>query len=101
MSREVLIPEWMFEHFGERFMVAIQPDGTVSVDGGHSDSRGVAKAKELHQSIACIAKPPGTKWAMVTIEAIPEFTGKLNRGAIAELNKIAPAGAREKEGKRG
>lgn len=83
---QVLVPAWMFRHEGEYFMVGIEPDGRVRVDGGHSTPQGVANAVELHRSIACIAAPAQTLWCMVKVERIPALKAKVNKKAIRQLN---------------
>lgn len=52
------IPAWMFLHPGEHFMVAIQPDGRVDIDGGHSHPSGVAKAVRLREGIPLSGNQP-------------------------------------------
>jgi hypothetical protein len=94
--REVLIPAWIFDHYGDYFMIGIEPSGRVRIDGGHSTKQGVVDAKELHRSISAIAAPRDTLWAMVKIERIPERKARVNRRAIKTLNKVTrptPGGA--------
>jgi hypothetical protein len=77
---------WMLSQIGDKFMVGIEPDGRIRTDGGHSDEYGVAKAKRLHESISCIKPPVGTKWYMLTIDAIPDLNVTVNQDAINTLN---------------
>src|SRR6185369_10182326 len=68
---------WVFEQYGQYFMVGIEPNCRIRTDGGHSQPADVAQARKLHESIDVIRPPEGTKWAMVKIDRIPEFDGKL------------------------
>ena len=88
-TEQVALPSWMFGEngVGYRFLVLIRPDGTTSVDGGQSFGADVAKALHLHQSIAVIAPPAGTRALMLTVEEVPEFRGRVNNEAIATLNR--------------
>lgn len=83
------LPRWMFDQVGDRFLVAIEPNGTAHSDGGHSDPQDVAKARELFQRLVIIRPPEGTRYVMVTIEEVPPFTGRLNEEAVAWNNHVA------------
>lgn len=88
--KEILLPLWIFDHPGEYFLVGIEPDGRVRVDGGHSKPSGVATAKHLHESIEVIKPPNGTKFVMVKVDCVPDFRGSVNQDAIDILNKVKP-----------
>jgi hypothetical protein len=89
MLRELPIPEWIFNHPGSYYMIGIEPCGRVRVDGAHSETFGVAKAKHLHESIGIIQPPAGTRFFMVKVDEVPPFKGKVNQDAIDALNSIA------------
>lgn len=90
VPKDLLVPAWIFDHLGEYFMIGIEPDGRVRVDGGHSKPQGVAKAQRLHEAIAVIQPLAGTKFVMVKVEKIPAFKGGVNEAAINTLNQAAP-----------
>lgn len=88
--KHVDVPRWMFEKgIGQRFLAAIQPDGRVSIDGGHSDPQDVAKARVLFESLIVIRPPAGTHYVMVTVEEVPDFVGEVNNEMIAVNNRAA------------
>ena len=87
LGAKVPIPAWIFEHPGQYFMVGIEPDGRVRVDGGHRNPQSVAKAKRLHESIADIAAPAGTKFLMIKVDEIPTLRGSVNQEAIETINR--------------
>lgn len=70
------IPTWILGHPDSYFMIGIEPDGRIRIDGGHSSPKGVATAKKLHESIAVIKPPEGTVWRMIHVQEIPKQTGK-------------------------
>lgn len=80
------IPAWILNHPGEYYLLIIHPDGTTSADGGHASKAGVAKAKVLHESIAIIRPPAGSKYVMIKVDDVPEHKGRVNLNAIDMLN---------------
>jgi len=92
VADKIQFPKWVFEkiHAGcNKFLVCIEPNGEVSVDGCHSDAQGVAKAKKLYESIAVIRPPSGSLYAMITIEEVPALTkDTINHEAVATLNHM-------------
>jgi hypothetical protein len=90
MSETVAVPAWILEpkHHGEYFLLCLSPNG-VSVDGGHDKPAGVATARHLIESLACISKHPDRRYVMVRVMPMPEKRGKVNRKAIDALNAIA------------
>ena len=87
---KVSVPAWIFAETDRcnRFLLYITPEGKADVDGGHDDPADVAEAKHLFERIALLRKPEGTRWVMVTIEEVPEFTGRVNESALATLNRL-------------
>jgi len=74
------------------YLVGVMADDTLSyVDGSHGDPQDVAKACELYQQIGIYKGKLPERWVMVTVSPIPEITPKtkkkINRKAIAQLNK--------------
>ena len=95
-GREALaIPSSIFRAADDRadlYLLAIKPDGSVSLDGGHSTPQGVAKARKLFERIATIRPPEGTRYLMLTVQEAPAPGGDVNREAIATLNRSGPGG---------
>ncbi|MEN6537817.1 MAG: hypothetical protein ABFD89_29465 [Bryobacteraceae bacterium] len=87
--KDLLVPAYIFDEPRGYFMVAIEPDGRVRVDGVHSKPAGVAEAKRLYESLTAIKPPAGTKYLMVKVAEIPPFRGHVNQGAIDDLNAIS------------
>jgi hypothetical protein len=90
VTRRFSVPAWIFERTPAYFLLGLPPDSdVVDIDGGHSSPKGVAEAKHLRESIACIRPKPGTRFFMLKVEEVPEFKGKVNNSAIATLNEVA------------
>lgn len=83
----VSLPAWMLDRPNEFFLVAVEPDGTAHIDGGHSETGDVAKARHLFEHITVIRPPEGTKYVMVGVAEVPPFRGSVNEEAIRTLNK--------------
>ncbi len=84
--KKLAIDSFVFDHPGDYYLVQIRPDGEVRTDGGHSTPAGVAKARELIETIACIKPPEGTIYRMIKVEEVPKFKGRTNKSAISLLN---------------
>jgi hypothetical protein len=85
----VLVPKWLFEKVHpecNKFLLSIYDDDTADLDGCHDDAQGVAQAQHLIKRLGLGSKERRT--VMITVEEVPEFTGKVNEEAIATL---APA----------
>ncbi len=78
----------LFRHDGY-YLVVVQPDGKVSVDGSHSTPHGVTKAKKLYESISVIRPTEGSTFHMVRVLPVPDRPAKVNRKAIDTLNEMA------------
>jgi hypothetical protein len=87
---ELILPKWLFddEQLGQKWLLAIEPSGKTHTDGGHSSKGGVTKAKALFEAIGIIRPPAGTRYVMLTIEAVPEGKPRLNKSAITTLNSL-------------
>jgi hypothetical protein len=84
---EIKIAQWIFESNlkkSNRFLLSIDENGETSLDGGHSDPNGVAKALKLMKDIKIIAPSKSTKHYMITIEEVPEYNPKLDETGINE-----------------
>ncbi len=95
----VLVPKWLFEKVHpdcNKFLLSIFDDDTSDLDGCHDDAQGVAQAQTLIKRLGLGGKERRT--LMITVEEVPEFTGKVNEEAIATL---APAIKKYKNRKRG
>jgi hypothetical protein len=97
----VLVPKWLFDrHFRSsecnKFLLSIFDDDTSDLDGCHGDAQGVAKAKHLIERLGL--GPKERRTVMITVEEVPEFTGKVNEEAVATL---APVVKKYKNRKRG
>jgi len=95
----IMVPKYIFEkiHPGcNKFLLSIFDDDTSGIDGCHDDVQGVAGAKVLIARLGL--GPKERKSVMITIEEVPEFTGKHNEEAIATL---APVIKKYKNRKRG
>lgn len=73
------------------YLVGVMPDGSINyVDGSHSTPQGVAKARDLYQSIGLFKDMQPKRWAMVTVSNVPDITDKtmasINRDAISTIN---------------
>lgn len=88
---QTALPRWIFDHAGERFLVAIKPSGEATIDGGHTEPQDVAKARALFEALDVIRPPAGTQYVMLTVEAVPAFTGTLNHDAVSTNNHAAAA----------
>lgn len=88
MDKEIAVPAWIFDRIGDYFMVGIEPDGRVRIDGGHRGPDGVAKAVAMHKSIKAIQSPDGTRFIMVRIQEVPDRKVRLNQKAIDQLNDL-------------
>jgi hypothetical protein len=85
----VLVPKWLFEKAHptcNKFLLSINDQDVSDLDGCHDDAQGVAGAKVLIQRLGLGAKE--RRWVMVTVEEVPEFTGKHNEEAIATLAPV-------------
>ena len=95
----IMVPKFIFEKIYpdcNKFLLSIFDDDTSSIDGCHDDAQGVAGAKVLIARLGL--GPKERKNVMITIEEVPEFTGKHNEEAIATL---APVIKKYKNRKRG
>lgn len=92
MPRCAFLPAWIFEdkQIGQHFMLAVEPNGDVHVDGGHGDPADVAQARALYSKIARIRPPEGTRYLMLTVAAVPDVGTPINEAAVATINAIAP-----------
>jgi hypothetical protein len=90
VTPEITLPKWLFDEkqLGQKWMLAIEPNGKTHTDGGHSSKMDVAKAKALFEAIGIIRPPEGTRYVMLTIEAVPEGKPRLNKSAITTLNSL-------------
>lgn len=85
----VLVPAHVFEkvHPGcNKYLLSIFEDDTTSIDGCHEDAQGVASAKSLISRLGL--GPKDRRTVMITVEEVPEFTGKHNEEAIATLAPV-------------
>jgi len=87
----VLVPKWVFEKIHadcNKFLLSIFNDDTSDVDGCHDDAQGVAGAKVLISRLGLQSARGERKTVMITVEEVPEFTGKHNEEAIATLAPV-------------
>jgi hypothetical protein len=85
----VLVPKWLFEKIHpdcNKFLLSIYEDDRSDLDGCHSDAQGVAQAQTLIQRLGL--GPKERRTVMITVEEVPEFTGKVNEEAIATLAPV-------------
>ena len=95
----VLVPKWLFEKIHpecNKFLLSIYEDDRADLDGCHDNAQGVAQAQHLIKRLGLGSKERRT--VMITVEEVPEFTGKVNEDAIATL---APVIKRYKNKKKG
>jgi hypothetical protein len=84
-----LVPKHVFDEVHKdcnKYLLSIFEDDTTDVDGCHGDAQGVAKAKVLISRLGL--GPKERKSVMITVEVVPEFTGKVNEEAIATLAPV-------------
>lgn len=84
-----LVPKWVFDDVHadcNKYLLSIFEDDTTDVDGCHGDAQGVAKARTLIARLGL--GPKERKSVMITVEVVPEFTGKVNEEAIATLAPV-------------
>jgi hypothetical protein len=87
MMSDLSLPRWIFDPVkGPYYLLAIKPDGTVSVDGGHSTASGVVKARELFKALRCLRIPAGTEYVMLKVSSVPEKKTRINNQAVKQLN---------------
>jgi len=77
-----------------KWLVGLDSEGRlVDYDGGHDTEQEVAKALELRKQIRCINPEPGTRFIMLTVEEVPDFTGEdpINGEAVDACNIMSEA----------
>jgi hypothetical protein len=75
-----------------KWLVGVDEDGSLETyDGCHDTPQGVAKALELRKQIRCINPKLGTRFLMVTVEEVPDFTGEdpIDQEAIEACNLMS------------
>ena len=90
-QRPIDIPASVFTHTAppcNKFLLIIDDD-RVSIDGCHDDAQGVAGAKHLINAVGWARPSTKARYVMLTIEAVPAFTGEVDEKAIATLNHAA------------
>lgn len=95
----ILVPKWLVEKAHptcNRYLLSVDTQDVCDLDGCHDDAQGVASAKVLIQRLGLGAKD--RRYVMITVEEVPEFTGKHNEEAIETL---APVIKKYKNRKRG
>lgn len=85
----VLVPKWLFEKVHpecNKFLLSIFDDDIADLDGCHDHAQGVAEARHLIQRLGL--GPKERRVVMITVEEVPEFTGKVNEEAITVLAPV-------------
>ena len=84
------IPKWVIDGVGSEpdyYLLYIEPNGNCEVDGAFASPEGVAESKVLYESINALRIQPGTRYLMLTLQAVPEIPVRVNQDAIDTLNK--------------
>jgi hypothetical protein len=86
----VLVPKHLFmdkaHETCNKYLLSVNDQDICEEDGCHDDVQGVAGAKVLIQRLGLGSKE--RRWVMITVEEVPEFTGKHNEEAIATLAPV-------------
>lgn len=95
----ILVPKFLLKDTHptcNKFLLSVDDQDIASLDGCHGDAQDVAGAKVLIQRLGLGAKD--RHYVMITVEEVPEFTGKHNEEAIATLAPVIKKYKNRKKG---
>lgn len=92
------LPTFVFEHLdkhedGHYFLIDLKDGRYDSIDGCHTDPKGVAQALYLISNLACLQRlHAGQEYYLVHVSRVPGSDGSgLNHDAIEQNNKAFEA----------